>query len=152
MAGASITFDSQVVLDTLRRAADAIDDPELVLMDVGEYLLIAHQARFDAQISPDGTPWAALRPRYARRKARLRPGKPILQFDGLLRGTMRYSVDEGTLRFGTDRPYGARQQFGDGLGDSGIIARPWLGVSSSDEDQILQLALKYLARPFDGEM
>jgi len=37
-------------------------------------------------VSPDGTPWAALSPRYAKRKERERPGVPKLKFDNHMLG------------------------------------------------------------------
>lgn len=149
MAGARITVDYQD-----ERARGAIGrlakfgGPALGLFfaDVGEYLLIAHEARFGQQQSPEGEPWAPLSPRYAARKAKARPGKPLLVYDNLLRGGLRYQVEGDALLFGTDRPYGATHQFG----RDAIPGRPWLGLSTGDEEQVLEIALEHLERAAAG--
>jgi hypothetical protein len=43
-----------------------------MLRDMGEYRMIAHDARFASQSVPDGTPWQALSPRYLKRKRKTR--------------------------------------------------------------------------------
>ncbi|MCC6131042.1 MAG: phage virion morphogenesis protein [Acidobacteria bacterium] len=63
-----------------------------------DYAEIAER-NFTAEGSP--VKWAPLSPRYARRKARLRPGRPILQFDGTLYASLRGVADgsgPGTVR------------------------------------------------------
>lgn len=115
MAGARITLEIQdgEVQAALARLAGFAGPPlDLALHDVGEFLRIAHDQRFATETAPDGEPWAALSPRYKRRKDRLRPGVRKLVFDNFMHGTLRYQVGGGTLLFGTDRPYGAIHHFG----------------------------------------
>lgn len=146
MAGINIQFDSGKALDAIHAAAQAVEHPSELFHGIGEYLLIAHRERWDRQQSPDGTPWSPLSPRYMRRKAKLRPGRPLLVFDNILRGTLRYQADDAGVAFGTDRPYGARQQFGGG----GIPARPWLGLSADDENEIVAMTQDYLRAAIDA--
>jgi phage virion morphogenesis protein len=111
-----------------------------VLDDIGEYLMLAHEERFDAQESPAGEPWAPLSERYRARKKRNRD--KILVLDDVLAGTLRYQAGADSLLFGTDRVYGATHQFGREA--DGIPARPFLGTSAADEDEILRLIAEHL--------
>ena len=158
MAGVRIRVEARgadEVSRALRRLADAganLDDP---LREIGEVLLVSHKDRFRQERSPDGTPWKPLSEAYAARKAAKRPGRPMLVFDDLLRGGLRYDVGGGELRLGTDRPYGARHQFGfegpDSLGRKiRTPARAWLGLPDEDEDRVLAIIFDYLAEQMDG--
>jgi len=120
-----------------RRAADL----RPALADIGEYLMLAHQERFDAQESPEGEPWAPLSERYRARKKRNRD--KILVLDDILAGTLRYQTTASSLLFGTDRVYGATHQLG--RVEAGIPARKFLGLSSRDEDEAARLVLAHLA-------
>lgn len=110
MAGATLEFDSQAVLAAINEAAEAMGNPDPMLRDMGEYLMIAHDARFASQTAPDGTPWQALSPRYQRSKKKNQD--KILRLDGYLANTLRYQVGGGELVFGSNRPYAAIQHFG----------------------------------------
>lgn len=188
MTAIQITFNGQAAVVAIQGAADALANPEPLLRDIGEYLLVAHEARWDKQMSPDGTPWQALSPRYAKEKAKERPGAKLLVYDNLLRGTLRYQVQNGELAFGTDRPYGAIQHFG-GVIDMParsqqayfhatkdevlplfvskrksnfaqwvtlpaykieIPARPWLGVSATDNEEIVAITQDYIRGAIEG--
>lgn len=117
------------------------DAQALLLKDIGEYLLKATRDRAAGEVSPAGTPWAALSPRYAARKAKQRPGLGLLKFDNHMLGDkFSFQVSPGEVLVGTNAPYGARQQFGGG----GIPARPWLGVSDADDEGIAELVIKRL--------
>lgn len=157
MAGARITLEIQDLGADQAISRLARFDTEvmpLVFADIGEYLKLSHAARFEAEESPDGTPWAALSPRYQQRKDRLRPGLRKLVFDNLLKGLLRYQVEPLELEFGTDRPYGAIQHFGGSEGmapcAAAIPERPWLGLSAADDDEILAITGDHLERAAGG--
>ncbi len=118
MAGVTLEFDSQHVLAAINAAAEAMGNPAPMLRDMGEYLMIAHDARFASQTAPDGTPWQALSPRYLKRKRKNKDR--ILFLDGYLANTLRYQVGAGELVFGSNRPYAAIQHFG---GEIDVAAR-----------------------------
>jgi len=118
MAGATLEFDSHHVLAAINTAAEALGNPDPMLRDIGEYLLIAHDARFSSQTAPDGTPWQALSPRYLRRKRKNQD--KILVLDGYLKNTLRYQVGDDDVVFGSNRPYAAIQHFG---GEIDVAAR-----------------------------
>ncbi len=144
MAGAFVKVDltgREEIKKALNRLARRGRDLTPVFDDMGEYLLEAHEGRFDAGRSPEGDPWEPLSPRYKARKKRNK-GK-ILVLDDILGGTLRYQTTAGSLLFGTDRVYGATHQFG--RADAGIPARPFLGLSSDDGKEMLRLAGEHLA-------
>lgn len=119
MAGAKIEIhtDAGDARQPIAQAAAAIGPSGLPLMlgDMGEYLLSSTRERAARQVSPDGTPWQALSPRYRRAKEKARPGLPMLKYDWHMLGDrFSWQVDEaaGALYVGTAAPYGAAQQFG----------------------------------------
>ena len=85
MAGARIEWEvnTKVASTALAKAVEVLGDEGLTLLleDIGEYLVRATRDRAATEHGPDGTPWPALSPRYAARKARERPGAPMLKFD-----------------------------------------------------------------------
>lgn len=106
-----------------------------VYSDIGEFLQIVHDERFRKQTSPEGDPWAPLSPKYLARKKRNKAR--ILVLNDVLAGTLHYQTTAEGLMFGTDRVYGATHQFG--RLEAGIPARPFLGISDADGQEILRL-------------
>lgn len=148
MAGVTIQLDLQgeeAITKAFRRLVDAGRDLSEPLHDMGEHLLNAHRDRWDRGVSPDGIPWEPLSEPYASRKSRKRPAAGILVFDDFLRGTLRYQAGSHSLEIGTDRPYGATHQFGRDFGRGAPIpARPFLGLSSGDDDALLDILRDHL--------
>lgn len=118
MTGATLVFDATAASRVISALTAQLEDPNPMLRDMGEYLVIAHLQRFDKQVSPDGTPWQALNPRYVKRKKKNKD--KILQLDGYLKNLNRYQVENGELLFGSDRKYAAIHHFG---GDIKMPAR-----------------------------
>lgn len=116
MAGAKIEITRDLASPALARAMTELEGPgrRLMLKDMGEYLLRSTRERAARQVSPDGTAWQALSPRYKRQKDKMRPGLPMLKFDNHMLGDRLSWQVEGdhTLRVGTNAPYGAAQHFG----------------------------------------
>lgn len=193
MAGTRIELDlaHDQASTTLRRAAEALDTQgrALLLSDIGEYLLRSTRDRAAAQVSPEGTRWAALSPRYARRKERKRPGTPILKFDNHMLGDqLSKQIESDTLYVGTNAPYGAIMHFGGKIHiaarsqqayfhhsmgevspqfvekrkanfaqwvtlpayDIRVPARPWLGISDQDANEIAQITQDHLQAVLSG--
>ncbi len=181
MAGSMLEVSIDVssagkALDDLFKRLGDLTTP---LNDIAEYLHQSTSDRFRQQVAPDGSPWAPLAPSTLARKK----GSRILRDKGTLQGTLRHSVSNNELSFGTDRPYGAIHQFGGkiehaarsqqvyfrqgkdgsvgnrfvkksksnfaqwvtrGSHDSEIKARPYLGLSSEDDIEIVVIILDYL--------
>lgn len=178
MAGASLAAieleDAEVLkaIDTLQKAGGRL---EPVWRDIGEYLLISTRERFDREQAPDGTPWEPLaestlqrkmlkgvqrgkgkkRKRLTTRKGTLKTGaisaalnSKILVESGNLRDLMRYQIGQDGLKFGSDRIYAATHQFGDEKRD--IPARPFLGLSEEDRQEILDILADHLKRVMES--
>jgi phage virion morphogenesis protein len=160
MAGAmlDVQVDDSQVGAVLAELIERLGDIRTPLNDIAEYLHQATDERFRQQVAPDGTPWAPLSPATLARKK----GSRILRESGVLQDTMRHQVEGEELLFGTDRPYGAVQQFGQKAGASGrtkrgapipwgdIPARPYLGLSSADESEILAIVTNYLSNGLES--
>lgn len=154
MAGVTLRLDKGNVLQQFTHVLALFEDPRLMFADMGEFLLIAHRARFEQEVSPEGEPWQQLTPRYKKWKERKRPGIKKLVFDNLMKGTLRYQVDSEGLSFGTDRVYGAIHQFGGrpwmAPGPAAIPARPWLGTSAADDQRLVEMASDHVRRVLGG--
>lgn len=123
------------------------DRAELMLRDIGEYLVNSTRERARRHVSPSGQRWQPLSPAYKAYKQRKRPGKPILEFDFHMLGDMFSAHPEGTtLLVGTNAVYGATHQFGRGK----IPARPFLGLSDADLAEIDLLVEDHLDASFPG--
>lgn len=145
MAGSSLSlhvrYEDRQVMRALQRLQDAAGDLTPAFKDIGEHLMLSHSERFRDQVDPEGNPWAALSEKYRARKKRRKNEILILSTD--LQNMLRYDpVTNNTLRFGTDREYGATHQFG--APERGIPARPFLGISDGDRTVILDILQDHL--------
>jgi phage virion morphogenesis protein len=144
MAGAAIAINVEIndreVVAALRRLLSAGADMEPVFRVIGERLLINTRSRFARQESPEGVAWAPLSPAYRARKKRNQD--KILTARGYLHDTLRYQASATGVELGTDRIYGATHQFG----RDGIPARPFLGLSGGDRQDILSIVSDHLRR------
>lgn len=144
MAGARIEihWEYSEALSVINAMAAAGRDLEPAWREIGEYLDLAHRLRWDSQVAPDGTPWEPLDPKTIESKRRRGLPDDILVEHGYLRDLLRYETTAAELLFGSDRVYGATHQFG--RPDAGIPARPWLGTSEEDDDEILVILQRHL--------
>ena len=152
MAGVHIDLDViglDRVARVLQRLLETSHDVDPILRDIGEHLLNSTKDRFATEESPGGRPWKPLKPACAEHKRKKRPNAKKLVWDNLRRGQLAYVVGGGELTLGSNRPYAARQHFGfhgpDSLGRYfDHPARPWLGVSADDEDEIVRIFREHL--------
>lgn len=117
MAGTHLTIavdDAQALAMLARIGEPGTDD---LMPRLGEYLQASTQKRFKTQTAPDGTAWAPLQPRYARRKKYAKD--KILTLRGYLRGGIHYQVTgSAEVEVGSNTKYAAIHQLG------GEIDRP----------------------------
>lgn len=159
MAGAmlDVTVDLSQVGKALEELHRRLGDLTTPFNDIAEYLHQSTDDRFKQKVAPDGSPWAPLSAVTLARKK----GTGILREKGTLQDTLRHQVTSTELAFGTDRPYGAVHQFGQKKGASGsskgraipwgdIPARPYLGLSSDDETEVVHIIHDYLSLPVTG--
>jgi len=138
--GINVEIDDREVIAALRRLQATGANMEPVFQTIGERLLINTRARFGKQQAPDGSAWAPLSPAYRARKKK-NPDKILTAF-GYLHDTLRYQASGDGVELGTDRVYGATHQFG----RDGIPARPFLGLSDGDRQDILAIVADHLGR------
>ena len=165
MSGASLDIQLQIanaaeVSAAFQSLQDRLADLTPVFRDIGESMLNRTRERFNSQTAPDGTPWAALSKKYKASKP-VNKDK-ILTLHGRLRGTLTYRAGPSEVRIGTPLIYGATHQFGAPKGSFGttrrggpipwgdIPARPFLGLSPSDEQELLDILNDHLSRAMAG--
>jgi phage virion morphogenesis protein len=165
MAGASLDIQLEISnMQAVKAAFEGLQarlaDLTPVFEDIGDAMLNVTRERFNTQTAPDGTPWAPLSPAYQAIKPRNQD--KILTLHGRLRGTLDYQADKDQVRIGTPSIYGATHQFGAAKGAFGrtrfgvpipwgdIPARPFLGLSSDDEQELLDILNDHLSRAMAG--
>lgn len=136
----SITIDDQDVRRALNKLLDKGGSLRPAFIDIGEYLITSHEQRFADQHGPDGQPWKPLSEEYRAHKKRHQD--MILVLNEYLADSFRYEASDQKLEFGTDRVYAAVHQFG--FTDKNIPARPFLGVSDADEEEIIAILKDHL--------
>ena len=146
MAGAFIELDDAEALAALNRLLELGQRPRPALLEIGEALLQSTEQRFRDQRDPDGLPWAPLSPAYlaSKKKRAGRQPEMILVLNGYLAGGIVTQASEDEVVVGTDRIYGATHQFG--RSEQNIPARPFLGLSRDDRDEVLEILNEHLAR------
>ena len=153
-ARASITVDNAQV----KRAVAALIGKSTRLQpafeEIGSSLVSSTQARFESEVSPDGKSWPELSPAYAKSGAtKRRPGgrgtEHILRNRGYLFGSITYLASPIDVAVGSNRKQTAIQQLGGtedmAPGPAAIPARPFLGVSPDDENEIGEILTFHFA-------
>lgn len=151
-------------LEKLRRALDRRD---LMLEEIGQVLATRTRERFREGRGPDGAEWKPLSPKTLKRKKNSR----ILVESGELHGSIHHEVQGDTVAIGTNLKYAGVHQFGDTIqrerkrrsakgfvlggepvaqSKIAIPARPFLGLSKSDEKQVVDIVKKHVARAVEG--
>jgi len=130
---AGLTFSgagTKPVTAVLQRWQNNLGDATPAFEAMASYQKKTVNARqFKEQGSVETGKWSALSPPYARWKARVRPGRPILVFDGDLKREMTvpgqgiYDVWRSGMTVGTDIEYAIYHQ----KGTPGMPARPLIG-------------------------
>lgn len=83
--------------------------------------------------SPDGTPWAPLSEKYAKRKKKVSSGG-LLELHHYLLDSITHNPVGDTVEIGSNLDYAATHQFGSE--DGTTPARPYLGLSDDDSDEV----------------
>lgn len=166
MAGITFTveIDDLVARQRIGDLITRMENPAPFYGAVGEHLVNSAKSNFDQESAPDGTPWQPLRPSTLQR--RLKSGSAsstILTVTKRLKASIIYQVEADGVRIGSPVPYAAIHQLGGTINKAArtgkafgrenvsipahsisVPARPYLGVSTSDEAEILELAEAWL--------
>lgn len=170
----TLRLDSAPVLARLNEIARRFDDLSPAMRGIGEALAESTKQRFSTSTAPDGQKWkpnvlatvlgrlsqisgaySAKTGHMTKKGASAFIAKKPLVDTGVLQDTIRYqlvgnkSVEIGTNRFAGEWEGGAAvHQFGtDRAGRGGkvsIPARPFLGLSASDEAEVLEILDRFL--------
>lgn len=140
----AVEVDDEAVVQALRRLQQHAADPEPAMQEIAELLRESSEQSFDDQQSPDGRPWAPLKPATARRKQKKGYSSLALVRDGFLR-TLTAVATPTVAVAGSNLPYAAVHHFGS-KPDSGqnIPARPYLGLRPDYRDEIVDAIRDHL--------
>lgn len=141
-----IDYDDREVTRMLQRLIDSGNNPRPALLEIGEELVDSTKGRFESQSGPDGTPWARNAESTIKCKGRDQP----LTDGGTLMSQISYQLTgNDTLDVGSPTIYAAMQQFGGTKAEfphlwDDIPAREFIGISSADEEKIIDIFNDYL--------
>jgi phage virion morphogenesis protein len=129
----------------LNQLIDNVEDMEPVFERIGQYMQGSVQNRILRQKrSPDGDPWAPLKPSTIKRKG----GRSSILFDtgALAYGIYMSDVDgeHVTVSTGPNTPYGYWMQ--NGTKDGKVPARPYMGISSENVRRITRLISDHITK------
>ena len=166
-----IKFDIKVTPERLFRGLEQLrrnlDKRDAMLDEIGQVLATSTRERFRSATAPDGSPWKPLSPKTLKRKKNSR----ILVESGELHGSIHHEVQGDTVAIGTNLKYAGVHQFGGTIqrerrrrsakgfmlggepvaqSKIAIPARPFLGLSKSDEKQVTDIVQKHIARAVEG--
>lgn len=148
LANITVTVDDAEVQRLLRELAERADDLTPAMKQIGEYMRLRTEENFAAQQSPEGNAWRALNPNYAAAKRKKGGIAKILQYTGDLRSSIAYQAEPRSVFIGTNikasngYSLGAIHNFG--APRRNIPARPFLGVSQADREEITMILRDYL--------
>jgi phage virion morphogenesis protein len=142
-----VEFDDREIRRALQNLIETTGDLDPVLREIGEILVESTKDRFSSLTGPDGDRWAANSPVTLQRKS---GSRPLTGETGLLQDLIHYQIIDGdTLMVGSPLEYAAMQQFGGEKSEfphlwGDIPARPFLGISESDQDVIVDTIRRHL--------
>ncbi|WP_299072873.1 phage virion morphogenesis protein [uncultured Paraglaciecola sp.] len=150
MASIKFTVDltgEKQLLKALNKFIKAGGELEPALHEIGDLLIGSTQARRTLEQAPDGTPWEPLSPITIERKGHSR----ILENTGILFDNLAKQITGNELHFGaTLKDYANMQQEGGITSPNSMIpnktipARPFIGLSESDEISIVSILKSHL--------
>lgn len=141
----SIEVNDAEVLRALEQLAGRAENIQPALAEIGESLVESTKKRFGTETGPDGSSWEANSPVTLSRKE----SSSVLTDSGTLGDTINYQLFGDELHVGSNMDYAAMMQFGGSKAEfphlwGDIPARPFLGISSDDKDEILVILADYL--------
>ena len=153
----TIELSDDDVVARLNGIVREMGDLTPLMRDIGEYLVDATKQRFMAGEAPDGSAWApkseATREKYSRSGESVSI-RPLWGPSEELRLGIFAQATPDSVEVGSARPYAAMMQFGGTKsafqnlwGD--IPARPFIGLSDSDQEAILDTIDEWLQKAVD---
>lgn len=147
MAGATIKVevDDARVQQALSRVAAIGSNARPLFTEIGSALEASTRQRFEQGQGPDGIAWADVKPATRRRK---RNPKILVERGDLLNSIAFEAGSDFVQIIAGPTQYAATHQFG--RPEANIPARPFLGLSDDDLQEIDEATGDYVARMFRG--
>lgn len=147
MAGSAVELDVSELNQLTGELASAMNrlamvDKRQLLHDLGVEMEGQTVARFEDKEAPDGSSWKTWDPKYAERKRKSGSGGSILQDSGQLRGSITGAVESTGLVVGSREVYARVHQ--EGWPDKNIPARPYLGISQENQDDLVTIMTDFV--------
>ena len=145
----TVEANYEEIRNALQQLQNAVGDISPALKEIGEILVESTKERFVTTTDPDGNPW--LLNSVLSTLLYKEGDRPLTGETGKLMDEISYNlIGNDTLEIGSPMEYAAMQQFGGTKAEfphlwGDIPARPFLGISSDDEDQIVQIIREHLA-------
>ena len=146
MAGSFVSIavsGEEKIAKAFNRLISQSDDLNPAFRDIGEYMLEVTQDRMSNERGPDGQAWEPLSINTIENKSLSGQSDKILRGYGTLADLLNYQINGNQLTFGSNMEYAATHQFG--RAKANIPARPFLGVSQSDEVEVLDILRSHLS-------
>jgi phage virion morphogenesis protein len=164
-----LSRDDQAVLAVLTRLQQF--DATAMFDEIGAHLVSSVQQRFKRGVDPDGNAWeplsdATMYARIGGGKARKKDGSlkvgamrklanmAILVDRGHLRDSITYQAESDGVVVGSNQVYAAIHQLGGEAGRRSarvrIPARPYLGLSADDRDQVMDIIRRRVRQAVDA--
>ena len=128
----------------LGKAAHKLGDTQALMESVGEALRSGTIERFEAEEDPQGKKWKP----SARAMA---GGGKTLDKESHLKDSIDYAATSDKVMVGSNLPYARIHQLGGKTGKGHKVdmpARPYLGVSEEDMDEVRETVADFLAGTF----
>lgn len=147
-----LVFNEEFVATRFSRMANATADAAPALEEIADYLMQRADAKFSSEGRAGGGSWKKLTPKWLTFKEKHGFSSRILVKKGVLRQAMTkrdapgqvLEIGPHRLKFGTNIPYAATQQFG--RPGKGIPARPFLGANNTDKQAIRNIVREYILK------
>lgn len=139
MTELTITIDDLLARAELRDIESRIKNLRPAFASMGEFMMRRIDDNFRGQNDPDGVAWAPLSAAYRKRKR----GTKILTESGRLRASVTYLATTVSVTVGTNTKYARAHQLG--YKKRNLPARPFLGASDRDVDELGNILMDYLA-------
>jgi phage virion morphogenesis protein len=158
------TDGADAVREYLKGIADRVGNMSPIMKAIGDRVAEQTKRRFEkGGPAPDGTPWAKVKKPHPKARG-------ILRISDHLKDSIRFQmIDNNTVAIGTNKVYAAIHQLGGKTGPHDIVpvrkkaiktpfglfrrvkhpgsqipARPYLGLSRSDSDEIIGIINEHI--------
>ncbi|BAZ39421.1 hypothetical protein NIES4101_53740 [Calothrix sp. NIES-4101] len=133
-----ISIDDLLARAELREIESRIKNLRPAFASMGEFMMRRIDDNFRGQHDPDFVAWAPLSAAYRKRKK----GTKILTESGRLRSSITYLATTVSVTVGTNTKYARAHQLG--YSKRNLPARPYMGASAQDEEELGKILLDYL--------